>query len=475
MHMVEKSQPCSGSVDTGLPWPSTWLSWTELGASSSGNGIVSTRGHHSLPRSGLDAWLLSLRRHLLPTVDMRACFSACRRLQFKIPQFPQQFLGTDISRTCMPLDCHLNVMVKLLDNFSACRRLGAPLAYLVMIQQFPQQFLDTDPYAYEIPTSRRPSSHQRFIPSPDPQPTCVPCYFFIAGFKRQSAAEQGQTRAQRTHRHIISSAWYWRRFVLFKRLTKYRLRTCLGCWWSSFYIGIWFAFDILLQAHRTRPQDTTCTSPQARYSSPSRNATSCSRPKSGGGRPVCLRRFLLFALLFQSFRTATGARVAVGSITTAEASAAGPTCHSYAGAKQSGDFLHHRPTYTVVQKRSFRRAIHRAELRGHTQYKGKTFTIQDLLGLKRGVQLATPTTSRGLGKDAARSLASMPCFHGMLEVSRTPCLMSFRPGCQLGITNIFGLLCFKKPGGLSAQSGVIAIGRSYIPGRPLSGVGESSP
>ena len=225
--------------------------------------------------------------------------------------------------------------------------------------------------------------------------TChVPCTSTLEGSWMQRTAEQGLTRPQCACRSAASLAWFWRRFVSFKRHMRYRLRTCVGCWWLFLTLLTWLPMYFSPSTCRHKPRSLQYSSSVQAGVAPLKTAPSRSRPKSGGCR---LRHFgwIMFLLFIMGkAQPAAGARVAVGSATTAEVPIPGSTSHAIYGTKQSGDPLQFRPKFNIVQKRSFRRAIHRAEQKGHTQYRGQRLTLQHLLGLKQGTTPPPSTRTR---------------------------------------------------------------------------------
>ena len=224
------------------------------------------------------------------------------------------------------------------------------------------------------------------------RPSFVPCSSTTTGFYLQNTAEQCLTRVQCTSRPALSQFWPWRRFVLFKRCVKYRLRTCIGCWWMLLFMGVWPPGRRPSITPKMASRPTTGSRTVVPKCAPaSRTEPSCSRPNSGGGRPRRFGFYIFLLLLLGSVKSATGVRVAVDSTSAAGVPDSSATFMRTTGTKRSGDTFSHGPQHTVAQKRSFRRAIRRAEQHGHTQYKGRRYTIQQLLGLKRGT--AAPVTS----------------------------------------------------------------------------------
>ena len=300
--------------------------------------------------------------------------SACRR--------PDMF-HTELHRIPQSAQHALCTQPALAMLLSACRRPDMFHTELHRIPWLPQQLL------YRVPTSR--SLHSEHVSLLARRLSChnsrswfqhgfcdVPCSTLVEGFPMQIAAEQCLTRAQSTHRRIKNQAWFWRRFALLKRRIRYRLRTCLGAWWFSFYIWSWVCHGISPRTARTR--NIAAADPNE-------------LPK-----PVPTRmdtKWLFYIVIFwSSLRSAAGVRVVDGSTTSTEIPATGQKPTSYIGTKQSGDFSTCRPQFSVVQKRSLRRAINRAECTGHTTYKGRSFTIHQLLGLKQGAQLPTSSSVR---------------------------------------------------------------------------------
>ena len=432
---------------TGRPYLKTWYAWTTDGRTSSGSGTGSSLGRRILHTpSGHDEIPIFIDNHSL----MLSVFPACRRHEVrlhcrgvsrlppvlcKIQQIPQQLYIS--LRRLPPTACgwlkHAScTQPALAMPFSACRRpdmfhtelhripqlaqhascAQPALAMLLSacrrpdmfhteshgIPRLPQQLL------YRVPTSR--SLHFEHVSLLTRRLSChgsrswfqygfcdVPCPTLVEGFPMQIAAEQCLTRAQSTHRRIKNQAWFWRRFALLKRRIRYRLRTCLGAWWLSFYIWNWVCHGISPRTAKTRNIESADPN-ELPKPVPTRMDTSRSRPNSGGRRLGCLKWLFYIVIFWSSLRSAAGVRVVDGSTTSTEVPATGQKPTSYIGTKQSGDFSTYRPQFSVVQKRSLRRAIHRAECTGHTTYKGRFFTIHQLLGLKQGAQLPTSSSVR---------------------------------------------------------------------------------
>ena len=277
--------------------------------------------------------------------------------------------------------------------FAACRRHDEPQEDMscIVYNGFHRQIYQYEHFfsmCHAHFSSRRPNH----IPHAH---TChVPCTSTLEGSWMQRTAEQGLTRPQCTCRSATSFAWFWRRFVSFKRHIRYRLRTCVGCWWLFLTLLTWLPMYFSPSTCRHKPRSLQYSSSVQAGVAPIRTAPSRSRPKSGGCR---LRHFgwIMFLLFIMGkAQPAAGARVAVGSATTAEVPIPGSTSHAIYGTKQSGDPLQFRPKFNIVQKRSFRRAIHRAEQKGHTQYRGQRLTLQHLLGLKQGTTPPPSTRTR---------------------------------------------------------------------------------
>ena len=77
---------------------------------------------------------------------------------------------------------------------------------------------------------------------------------------------------------------------------------------------------------------------------------------------------------------ASGARVSTGVATVEGATTLATRLGSPALAKRSDATDMHAPPYTRARKRAYRRAVGRAQMNGHTMYRGRRLTFQQLTG-----------------------------------------------------------------------------------------------
>ena len=128
------------------------------------------------------------------------------------------------------------------------------------------------------------------------------------------------------------------------------------------------------------------------------NMMSLPGPKSGGGSYVLKtsgrisRHVIQVALLFCMLQAATGVRVAVAGDTTTPAEVMPKRNHvEYQTETKLCGIRNTGAQYTYVRKRAFKRAVARAQANGHTTYRGRQYTLEQLLGKHKAY---TPSARR---------------------------------------------------------------------------------
>ena len=179
-----------------------------------------------------------------------------------------------------------------------------------------------------------------------------------------------------------------------------------------------------------------------------------------GGSVCSIFRLLCIAHLVTL--PASGARVSTGVATVEGAITRCEKSGSPALAKRSDATDMYAPPFTRAHKRAYRRAVGRALRKGHTMYRGRRLTFQQLTG-----HAVHPT--RQYQRVMARTPTQNPrsvCCAGTLGASPTQSLMNCTAGwICLSIASI--RLCFyRKHTGPSRQNGQQADGLSYIPVLP---------
>ena len=315
-----------------------------LARNSSGPGTGRFHGR-TRPKPALDA----LPR--LPRLSGWICMcSACRR--------PEDSLSYQFTTTWRP----------------------PPVSYHYLQPQFARP---EDSISYQFTTTERPLRG-----ATTSRPMIRPYSWIRSTYTTllSSAAEQCSTRVQHaTRRDGLLEAWFWRRCAILKRRGTYRLITCLGIRLLPLHPGVHGpssrsrTTSMLVSSAISRSKPT-CKPPAARSTSSSTQDRP--RPKSGGKGLGRLTYLMLMLVHNAGVLPSAGARVATTSTGVAGVPSKGARHVALTGTKQGGEHFTTRPFYTNVQKRAYRRAIRRAELHGHTSYRGRVYTIQSSASTK---------------------------------------------------------------------------------------------